>query len=94
MIKHFAPAGPDEPFADRVRPRGPEGQPHDFHAFGVEDLVEAGGELGVAVAEQEAGLESAVLKPPGQVPSLLGHPLPGRVGGDAGEVGPCGWRSR
>jgi len=39
-----------------------------------------------SVQEQEAGLEGAILKPPGQVPSLLGHPLAGRNGGDAGEM--------
>jgi len=86
VIKHLSPAAADEPFADRVRPRGPEGQLHDFDAFRSEDLIEADGELGVAVPEQELGLEGAVLKPPGQVPSLLGYPLAGRVGGDAGEV--------
>jgi hypothetical protein len=52
----------------------------------TEDLIEADGELGVAVPEQELGLEGTVLKPPGQVPSLLGHPLAGRTGGDAGEM--------
>ena len=72
VIEHLAPAGADEPFADRVRPRGSEGQLHDFDAFRTEDLIEADGELGVAVSEQEAGLEGAVLKSPGQVPSLLG----------------------
>src|SRR5215470_17425432 len=86
VIEHLSPAGADEPFADRVRPRGREGQLHDFDAFRTEDLIEADGELAVAVAEQELGLEGTFLKPPGQVPSLLGYPLAGRVGGDAGEV--------
>jgi len=77
VIEHLWPAGADEPFADRVRPRGPEVQLHDFDAFRTEDLIEADAELGVAVPEQEPGLEGAVLKPPGQVPSLLSYPLAG-----------------
>jgi hypothetical protein len=60
--------------------RGDRKQLHDFDAFQTEDLIEADGELAVAVAQQELGLEGAVLKPPGQVPSLLGYPLAGRVG--------------
>ena len=64
VIEHLSPAGADEPFPDRVRPRGSEGQLHDFDAYRTEDLIEADGELGVAVSEQEAGLEGAVLKPP------------------------------
>ena len=49
VIEHLSPAGADEPFADRVRLRGPEGQLHDFDAFRTEDLIEVNGELGVAV---------------------------------------------
>ena len=59
VIEHLSPAGADEPFADRVRPRGTEGQLHTFDAFRAEDLIEAERELGVAVPEQEAGLEGA-----------------------------------
>jgi hypothetical protein len=33
VIEHLSPAGADEPFANRVRPRGAEGQLHDFDAF-------------------------------------------------------------
>src|SRR5262249_30249311 len=86
VSERLSPAGADESFADRVRPGGAEGQLHDFDAFRTEDLIEADGELGVAVPQQEPSLEGAVLKPPGQAPSLLGHPLASRVGGDAGEV--------
>ena len=58
VIEHLSPAGADEPFADRVRPRGPEGQLHDFDAFRTEDLIEADGELGVAVPEQDWALRA------------------------------------
>jgi len=53
-----------EPLRDRVRPRGPVGQPHDFHSLGAEDLIEAFGELAVAIAEQELGLQRSVLELP------------------------------
>ena len=60
---------------------------------GAEDLIEAGGELGVTVAEEELGLEGAILEFPGQVPSLLSDPLAGGVGGDAAEVDLRLWSS-
>jgi len=49
VIEHLSPAGSDEPFAVRVRPRGAEGQLHHFDAFRTEDLIEADGELGLAI---------------------------------------------
>ena len=55
VIEHLAPAGADEPLTDRVRLRGPEGQLHDFDAFRTEDLIEADGELGVAVPGAGSG---------------------------------------
>jgi len=58
-------------------------QPHDGHAFGAEDLIEAGGEPGVSIVEEIAGLDGADLQLPGQVAGLLGHPVAGGVGGDA-----------
>ena len=84
VVQQLSPSGADEPFGDRVRPRGPIGQFQDLHALGAEDLIEAGGELAVAITEQEVGPERPVLELPGQVPSLLGHPLAGRAGRDAG----------
>jgi hypothetical protein len=49
-------------------------------------LIEAGGELGVAVAKEELGLEGAILEFRGQVPSVLSDPLGGGISGNAGEV--------
>src|SRR5262249_59610818 len=79
VIEHLSPAGADESFADRVRPRGPEGQLHDFDAFRAEDLIEADGEPGVAFPEKELGRESTILESPGRIASLLHHPLRARV---------------
>jgi len=64
VVQQLSPSGADEPFGDRVRPRGPIGQLQDLHALGAEDLIEAGGELAVAIPEQELGLQRPVLEPP------------------------------
>jgi len=54
-----------------LRSGRPEGQADDLHAFRLEDLVEPGSELGVAVPEQVLLLtEPSVLEPPGQVARL------------------------
>ena len=59
---------------------------HDYHALRLEDLIEAGGELGVPIAEQEVDLQAPILEHPGQVPRLLGHPGASRLIDAAGEV--------
>src|SRR6266545_122577 len=76
----------DPAFRDGIRSRRPIGQTDDLDALAAEDLVECGGELGVAVAEQEPGAQLAILQLPGQIPSLLSHPLAGGVEGASGEV--------
>ena len=86
VIEQLSTCCADEPFADGVGAGRSVWQTHDGHAFGAEDLVEAGGELGVSIVEEIAGLEDAVLQLPGQVAGLLGHPLAGGVGGDAGKM--------
>ena len=69
-----------------LRSRRPVGQADDLDALAPEDVIEPCGELGVSVTEQEPGAQLAVLELPGQVPSLLGHPLAGRVSGASCEV--------
>jgi hypothetical protein len=69
-----------------LRPRRPIGQSDDLHALAPEDLVEAGCELGVPIAEQEAGLDLAILEEPCQLTGLLDHPGPGGRGCAAREV--------
>ena len=71
VVEQLAAGCKNERLRDRVRPRRLVGQPQDFHVFGAEDLIEGGGELAVAIAEQELGLHGAVLELPGQVPGLL-----------------------
>ena len=72
----------DEPLGERVRTRGPTRRANDPDAFGGEHLVEAGGELGVPVPDQELGRAGLFGQDEAQIASLLGDPLP-RVGGDA-----------
>ena len=48
--------------------------------------VEGGGELGIAVADQEPELLGAVAEVDQQVAGLLGDPGAGGMGGDPGEV--------
>src|SRR6266536_1804473 len=61
-----------------VRLRRPDRRSDDLCAFGAEYLVEATGELGVVVAEQEPGRHLPVVQIHRGVPGLLGNP--GRVG--------------
>lgn len=42
-------------------------QPDDLDAFNGEDLIEAAGQLGVAIAEQEADSQAFIQELPGQV---------------------------
>ncbi len=64
----------------------PVGQSDDLHTLALEDLVEGGAELGVAITEQEPGTQLSVLQLPGQVLRLLDDSGPARAVGAAGEV--------
>ena len=86
VVEAFAADGADEAFGDRVRPRCPHRGPDDPDVGAGEDGVEGGGELGVAVADQEPEPVGAVVEVHEQVAGLLGDPGAGRVGGDPGDV--------
>lgn len=86
VIKRLAARCPHPPLRKRVRPRGPVRQLDHAHTLAAEDIIEAGGELGVTVAELEAGLELTLEQLPGQGSGLLRNPLSGRVPGTAGEM--------
>ena len=70
VVEDLAPSGPNPSLGEGVRPRRSVGQMDDLHTLALEDLVEAGGELGVPIAEQEAGLDLTVLEEPCQLPAL------------------------
>jgi len=52
-VQAFGSCGPHEAFGVRVGLRRAERRPDHVDAFGAEDLVKAGDELRVAVADQE-----------------------------------------
>ena len=55
-----------------------------------EDGVEGGGELGVAVADEEPKATTGIVEVHEEIAGLLGLPGSGRVGGDAEDVHPAG----
>ncbi len=75
VIEQLPASGAHPSFRDRVRPRRAERKVDHFHAFAVEDLIEAGRELSVPIAEQKVGFQRAILQLPGKVAGLLDHPL-------------------
>jgi hypothetical protein len=88
-VEEFAADGADEAFGDRVRTRRTHRCLDDLDVDGGEHGVE-GGELAVAVADQEPDASVGVVEVHEQVAGLLGQPRSGRVGGDAQDVYPAG----
>ena len=86
VVEAFPAQGADEPFRDRVRPRCPDWGAEDPDVGTGEDRVEDRGELAVPVADQESESFGAIVEVHQQVAGLLGHPGPGRMGGDPGNV--------
>jgi hypothetical protein len=74
VVEALAPDGADPAFGERVRARAPVGSPGYPDGLTPEDLVERGGELGVAITQQELDREPALLNFPGEVACLLGDP--------------------
>ena len=74
----------------RIRNRSGDRRPEDLNVDGFEDGVEGGGELAVAVADQEPETAVGVVEVYDQVARLLGQPRSGRVCGDAQDVHPPG----
>jgi hypothetical protein len=86
VVQALAANGAHPALGEGVRARAPVGSPKYPDTLGAEDLVEHGGELVVAIPEQELDREPALLKLPGEVACLLDDPGAGRVVGAAGEV--------
>jgi hypothetical protein len=59
-VQTFAADSADEAFSEGVGLRRPNRSTDGPNAIGAEDLVEAGGELGVAIADQECDRLSAL----------------------------------
>ena len=79
-VEEFAADGADEAFGDRVGPRGLHRRPNDADVERGEDGVERGGELGVAVADEEPKATPGVVEVHEEIAGLLGQPGSGGVG--------------
>src|ERR1017187_1170281 len=78
--------GPYPGLRDRVRTRRSHRCLDHLDAFGGEHLVEAGGELGVAVSDQEPERPSVLGEISGEVAGNLGDERAGRMIGDTEDV--------
>ena len=85
-VEKLAPDAADETFSDCVGPWCPHRRLDDADVDGGEHRVERGGELGVAIANQEPDAAAGVVEIHDEVAGLLGQPGAGRVGGDAEDV--------
>ena len=73
-------------FGERVGPWALRRGRDDGCAVADEDGVEGGGELAIPVTDQEPEPLGALAEVHQQVAGLVGHPVPGGMGGDPGEV--------
>src|SRR5450759_5431510 len=89
MVETLLADGADESFGVRVRTRRAHRRADALDTDRGEHLVEAGGELGVAVADEEAEWPSGLLEVGGEVAGHLGHPGGVRVGGDTASTITC-----
>jgi len=80
----------DEAFGNRVGPRRLHRCLDDADVGGGEDRVERGGELGVAVPNEELDAAAGVVEVHKQVAGQLGQPGAGGMRGDAEDVHPAG----
>jgi hypothetical protein len=71
MVEALGPDGPHESLRVGVRVRRPEWGPQDQGTFRLEDLVKAGRELCVAIADEEFEVETLVNEVAGHIPRLL-----------------------
>ena len=85
-VEEFAADGADEAFGDRVGPRCPHRCFDDPDLDGGEDRVEGGGELGVAVPDEEPEAPSGVVEVHAEVAGLLSQPGASGMSGDAEDV--------
>ncbi len=89
-VEQFAADGSDEALGDCVRPRRPHWRLDDPDIDRGEHGIEGGGELGVAVADEEPEAPIGLVEVHEQVAGLLGQPLPGGAGGDAHDMDAAG----
>ena len=89
-VEEFVADGADEAFGDGVGPWCSYRRLDDLNIGGGEDRVEGGGELGVAITDQEPELLAGFVEVHRQVAGQLGQPRSGRVSGDPEDVHAAG----
>ncbi len=85
LLEEFSSDRSDPALGEGVGHRSPHGGLEYLHALGLEDLVEAVGELVAAITHQSPGVFESLAVADEEVAGGLGGPLPGGVGGDTGE---------
>src|SRR5690349_24195080 len=80
-VRALGPHCPHPAFGIAIRPGRPRRRLHDPHASTGEDGVERGGELGIAVPDEEPERADPVADVHEQIPRLLRGPRPVRVPG-------------
>jgi len=88
-IEEFVAAAPDPSLHDRVHPRDPDTAENNLDARVGENDVEQGGELPVAIADQEPRAGTCVFEVHDEVLRGLGDPRCGRVRGGAQDADPA-----
>src|SRR5664280_803812 len=86
MIEALLADGADESFGVRVRTRRTDRSADGLDTDRGEHLVEAGGELGVAVADEESEHPTGILQVRGEIAGHLCDPWAVRVGGGSEDV--------
>src|SRR5450759_2052888 len=86
MIETLLADGADESFGVRVRTRRTDRSADGLDTDRGEHLVEAGGELGVPVADEESEHPTGILQVRGEIAGHLGDPWAVRVGGRSEDV--------
>src|ERR1039457_3866875 len=78
-VQTFTPDSTDEALSDGGCTGRPDRSADGPDTFGAEDLVEAGRELGVTIADQEFDRPGSLGQFIGQIPGLLDHPGASRI---------------
>ena len=84
--RHSDANRPHEPFRDAVCLRRAKRRANDLYPIAWKHLVKTLGELLIPIANQEAERFRALRQRPRQLPGLLRHPRPARIGRAPGEM--------
>jgi hypothetical protein len=80
-VQQFVAAALDPPFHDGIHSGRPDAAEHNLDAYVGEDLVEQGGELAVAIADEVPRFAAGVVQVHGEIPHRLGDPDGGGMRG-------------